>query len=72
MEHETTGDEIDQFTEKRQFPILFLQKFLIISFTYIPTDYNHKKWNILKKIFAKKLNSPPNSSGDNVGSRRGP
>jgi hypothetical protein len=26
----------------------------------MPTDYNHKKWNMLKNVLAKKLNLPPN------------
>jgi hypothetical protein len=30
----------------------------LFNFTYVSTDFNHKKLNILKKL-AKKLNSPP-------------
>jgi hypothetical protein len=57
VESAKVSAKIDKIIEKRQFPMIFLQKVYFINITYIPTDHNNKNWNILKKM-AKKLNSP--------------
>jgi hypothetical protein len=49
VESSKIGAKIDKIPEKRQFPMFFLQTFQFINVTYVPTDYNNKKWNILKK-----------------------
>jgi hypothetical protein len=53
VESAKIGAKIDKVIEKRQFPMIFLQNLDFISFTHIPTDYNHKKWKILKKFGQK-------------------
>lgn len=67
MESATIDAKIDKITEKRQFPVIFfLPNCLLFNFTYIPTDNNNKKWNILNKLLPKTQFTPYQGNSTHV------